>query len=391
MSRPLLKTILGRVWGIADNNWGVEMKFSNNKSSFLVFSFKSAQDLNRILNKSPWFLNYGTLILERMENLPCDWEKELLRFPISGRVLHLPSRSLTQGNLARLANMAGFLFPSEGRKIWIPFRYDRLPFVCFNCGFLGHDTRVCAESPKMYDDGLGNWKPSYGPWLKFDEKRDAKIQPNVALDPSVKKAYNSVSLAKDLPPPPAVLVQGQGHGVSSTLYSNSKNLIELNSGLACIDSGRTSLIDKEMDGIKEKMQGISAAVNVNSKRRGFWREDSSNPQGTAAMDTEFGLNSLMGNESVDSFMNNINLMDVPITYEDKLGNENKVEGPLKRRRVTPKRLKTKGKEGQAEIKLKELAKEVRGNSSRGFSNFLDLNLDTTMEAVNLDVLGRRAP
>ncbi|KAF4404639.1 hypothetical protein G4B88_006025 [Cannabis sativa] len=234
MSRPLLKTILGRVWGIADNNWGVEIKFSNNKSSFLVFSFKSAQDLNRILNKSPWFLNYGTLILERMENLPCDWEKELLRFLISGQVLHLPSRSITQGNLARLANMAGevievqsvdiprivtkdfftfkvwcditkplfpgLLFPSEGRKIWIPFRYDRLPFVCFNCGFLGHDTRVCAESPKMYDDGLGNWKPSYGPWLKVDEKRDAKIQPNVALDPSVKKAYNFVSLAKDLHP-----------------------------------------------------------------------------------------------------------------------------------------------------------------------------------------------
>ncbi|KAF4354954.1 hypothetical protein F8388_022324 [Cannabis sativa] len=99
MSCPLLKTILGRVWGVADNNWGVEIKFSNNKSSFLVFSFKLAQDLNRVLNKSPWFLTYGALILERMENLSCDWEKELLHFPISGRVLHLPSRSITQGNL----------------------------------------------------------------------------------------------------------------------------------------------------------------------------------------------------------------------------------------------------------------------------------------------------
>ncbi|KAF4369456.1 hypothetical protein F8388_001878 [Cannabis sativa] len=65
MSRPLLKTILGRVWGIADKKWGVEIKHSNKQSSFLVFTFKSAQDLNRILGKNPWFLNYGTLILER--------------------------------------------------------------------------------------------------------------------------------------------------------------------------------------------------------------------------------------------------------------------------------------------------------------------------------------
>ncbi|KAF4389925.1 hypothetical protein G4B88_003408 [Cannabis sativa] len=107
MSRPLLKTILGRVWEIADNKWGVEIKFSNKNSSFLVFTFKSAQDLNIILGKSPWFLNYGTLILERMESLPQDWEKELLRFPISGCVLHLPSRSITQSNLIRLASLAG--------------------------------------------------------------------------------------------------------------------------------------------------------------------------------------------------------------------------------------------------------------------------------------------
>ncbi|KAF4393869.1 hypothetical protein F8388_018360 [Cannabis sativa] len=398
MSRPLLKTILGRVWGVADNNWGVEIKFNNNKSSFLVFSFKSAQDLNRILNKCPWLLNYGTLILERMENLPCDWKKELLRFPISGRVLHLPSRSITKGNLVRLATMAGevievqpadiprivtkgyftfkvwcditkplfpgFLFPSEGKKIWLPFRYDRLPFMCFNCGFLGHDTRVCAESPKMFDDGLGNWKPSYGPWLKVDDKRDAKLQPNAALDSSVKKAFFAGSLVQD-PPLPAVLLQGQGLGASSIHSSTSKNMLEFNSGLACTDTDRTSLFEKDVEGMKAKMQSTSETVNVNSKRRGFWREDSSTHQSATAMDMEVGLNSLMGKESTESSLNNLNLIDVPITYEDKLGNDTKVEGPLKRRKVTPKRIKNKGKEGMTETKLKDYFQHLFSQSNGG--------------------------
>ncbi|KAF4362114.1 hypothetical protein F8388_023966 [Cannabis sativa] len=66
----------------------------------------------------------------------------------------------------------GFLFPFEGRKLWLPYRYDCLPYMCFNCGFVGHDTRVCAEPMKFVEDGLGNQLPGYGAWLKIDEKKD---------------------------------------------------------------------------------------------------------------------------------------------------------------------------------------------------------------------------
>ncbi|KAF4356524.1 hypothetical protein G4B88_001072 [Cannabis sativa] len=59
MSRSLLRTILGRVWGISEKNWGVEIKLTTKEAMFLVFSFKSTQDLNRILTKNPWFLNNG--------------------------------------------------------------------------------------------------------------------------------------------------------------------------------------------------------------------------------------------------------------------------------------------------------------------------------------------
>ncbi|KAF4402259.1 hypothetical protein G4B88_017771 [Cannabis sativa] len=83
ISRSLLKTIFGRVWGIAERNWGVEIKGKTTSASFLVFSFKSTQDLNRILAKNPWFLNNGILIMEKFEGMSCDWNKVLTRFPLS--------------------------------------------------------------------------------------------------------------------------------------------------------------------------------------------------------------------------------------------------------------------------------------------------------------------
>ncbi|KAF4364528.1 hypothetical protein G4B88_012110, partial [Cannabis sativa] len=230
MSRPLLKTILGRVWGIADNNWGVEIKFNNNHSSFLVFSFKSAEDLNRILNKSPWFLNYGTLILERMVNLPCDWEQELLRFPIIGRVLHLPSCSITKGNLVRLATMAGEV-------------------------------------------------------IEVDDKRDTKTQKNAAMDPPIKTTCGTGSFVQESPIP-TVLSQDQGQGGYPIHSSTSKHMLELSSGLACTDTNKTALFEKEVEGMKAKIQGHSETMNVNSKRMGLWGEDSSNHQRATAMDME---------------------------------------------------------------------------------------------------------
>uniref|UniRef100_A0A803QSC7 CCHC-type domain-containing protein n=1 Tax=Cannabis sativa TaxID=3483 RepID=A0A803QSC7_CANSA len=211
ISRSLLRTILGRVWGIADRNWGVEIKHTIKEASFLVFSFKSSQDLDKILTKNPWFLNNGLLIVERMTEMPINWDKVLTKFPLSGRILNLPTSSITQGNLNRLAGFAGdtievqkadltkivtkgfftfkvwcdiniplcagFLFSSEGRKVWLPFRYDCLPFMCFKCGFVGHDTRICAEPITMIEDGMGNRTPGYGAWLKVEEGKGIFASP----------------------------------------------------------------------------------------------------------------------------------------------------------------------------------------------------------------------
>ncbi|KAF4372215.1 hypothetical protein F8388_002220 [Cannabis sativa] len=127
MSRSLLRTIRGRVWGISEKEWNVEIKFTSKEASFLVFTFKSSQDLNRIVIKNPWFLTNGTLILERLDGIPQIWENSLTKFPLSGRIFNLPPRSITKGNLERLAGFVGDVIekihspyatmPTDGGKI----------------------------------------------------------------------------------------------------------------------------------------------------------------------------------------------------------------------------------------------------------------------------------
>ncbi|KAF4362410.1 hypothetical protein F8388_012202 [Cannabis sativa] len=206
MNRSLIKTILGRMWGLSERSWGVEIKHSLRNFTFLVFSFKSTQDLNRILLKSPWFLNHGTLILDRMREIPTNWEKTLSRTQLSGRILSVPPRAITQKNLVRLAGLVGevmevqqadvakisskgfftfkvwcdldkpicpgFIFTHEGKSIWLPFRYDRLPFMCFNCGYIGHEMRVCMEPIRRVETEIGNSSHGLGPWLKVEDKKD---------------------------------------------------------------------------------------------------------------------------------------------------------------------------------------------------------------------------
>ncbi|KAF4385018.1 hypothetical protein F8388_010616 [Cannabis sativa] len=308
MSHPLLKTIPGRVWGISDRDWGVEIKLITNNSSFLVFSFKSAQDLYRILFKSPWFLNNGTLILERMESIPQDWEKELLRFPISGRVLHLPARSITQENLVRLVNLAGeaievqnadiprivakdyftfkvwcdiskplcpgLLFPCDGRKIWLPFRYDLLPFMCFKCIFLGHDTRVCAKPIKMFDDILGNWMPSYGTWLKVDERKDAKAgMHNGVLDSSVRLPNNSDQNGEEQSFS-TIKITGLGNGDLLSSPSEPRKEVESSSGSGInVQKGNIDSSGKGKETSIEMVMDKVADGQINCKRSGSWRDD----------------------------------------------------------------------------------------------------------------------
>ena len=45
--------------------------------------------------------------------------------------------------LNKTLRRGGYLLNGEGEKVWVTFKYDRLPTVCCRCGILGHDDRHC--------------------------------------------------------------------------------------------------------------------------------------------------------------------------------------------------------------------------------------------------------
>ena len=75
-----------------------------------------------------------------------------------GRVLEVDKRAM-QVELAKFLRVrvevpidkplpgGGFVKNEEGERVWVDFRYKRLPNFCYICGFLGHDEKHCQVSP----------------------------------------------------------------------------------------------------------------------------------------------------------------------------------------------------------------------------------------------------
>ena len=53
----------------------------------------------------------------------------------------------------------------DRQDLWIPFKYEQLPNLCFCCGCLTHDDRSCNAWNKS-EDNLTSEKQQYGPWVK---------------------------------------------------------------------------------------------------------------------------------------------------------------------------------------------------------------------------------
>ncbi|KAL8499846.1 hypothetical protein ACS0TY_019733 [Phlomoides rotata] len=106
--------------------------------------------------------------------------------------------------------MRGLLIKIKGDALWIPIKYEALPFYCFCCGLVGHNFRGYDSYDK--NDCPDPTEMEYGPFLKaspIKKGRGPKIEMKMVVS-----ATSGVSLSE-----PSTIPYGMGSGPGSTTVS----------------------------------------------------------------------------------------------------------------------------------------------------------------------------
>uniref|UniRef100_A0A803Q8C8 CCHC-type domain-containing protein n=1 Tax=Cannabis sativa TaxID=3483 RepID=A0A803Q8C8_CANSA len=198
VSKSRLREILSQIWKLK-GYW----KFKTLKPGVWGIFFEKPEDRMAILRNRPWIIN-GKLLILREWPEDGDWfnvnmGKATFWVMASG----LPTPYLNGVNSRTIAAKAGkfvgsdladnrtvvrrgflkfqveidtshqltsgfFLDVKRGRREWIQFRYFKLPKLCYNCGYLGHDKKECFRSTAFAYPPQGEAVPAYGPWMKAE-------------------------------------------------------------------------------------------------------------------------------------------------------------------------------------------------------------------------------
>uniref|UniRef100_A0A803PAC8 DUF4283 domain-containing protein n=1 Tax=Cannabis sativa TaxID=3483 RepID=A0A803PAC8_CANSA len=198
VSKARLKAILSQIWKLK-GLW----KFKTMKPGVWGIFFDKAEDCAEVLRNRSWIIN-GKLLITREWLEDGDWYNADMRKAMFWVLAFgLPTPYLNGVNSHTVATKAGrfirndqvdtktnirrgflkfqveidtthqlssgfFLDIKRGRKEWIQFRYFKLPKLCYNCGYHGHDKRTFFRSTTFAYPHVGATVPTYGPWMKAE-------------------------------------------------------------------------------------------------------------------------------------------------------------------------------------------------------------------------------
>lgn len=75
----------------------------------------------------------------------------------------------------------GRTISAQGRSMWIPFRYEKFPFLCFSCGRIIHGSYGCLEKKDLREESSER-EDQFGAWLRGNSVGKKRSSPRFSGD-----------------------------------------------------------------------------------------------------------------------------------------------------------------------------------------------------------------
>ncbi|XP_023917452.1 uncharacterized protein At4g02000-like [Quercus suber] len=141
-----------------------------------LFTFDNKNDVDRIIASEPWSFEKYLVAMQKYDKETLIGEVKFERVSLWIQLHGIPPRNMTKeaalkingvirevtipkdfkeidgGNFLQLQVSVDLSLPlcrgrlitlKNGKQVWISFKYERLPNVCYWCGHLTHDDREC--------------------------------------------------------------------------------------------------------------------------------------------------------------------------------------------------------------------------------------------------------